>query len=155
MNLKINLTELEQFLEAVGPGTKIYLGSDSVRFKKDGLWYADYTLAVIVHINGKNGCKVFGESHTERDYDRTEGKPSMRLMGEVYKIAKLYQQLQPIIEKFPVEIHLDLNPDEQFGSSCVIQQAIGYIRGTCNIDPLVKPLSWGASHCADRLKSII
>jgi uncharacterized protein len=151
----INIDEVRDFLETTGPGTKIYLGSDSERYKRDGKWYADYTMALIIHINGKNGCKVFGEMQTEPDYDQKQNRPALRLMNEVYKIADLYQRLLPIIEEYPIEIHLDLNPDEVHGSSCVINQAIGYIRGTCNVVPMVKPLSWGASHCADRLKSIV
>jgi len=53
-----------------------------------------------------------------------------------------------------VEVHLDINPDEMHGSSCVVQQAIGYIRGTCNVIPMVKPDAFAASYAADRLKSL-
>ena len=50
---------------------------------------------------------------------------------------------------------LDINPDEIHGSSCVVQQAIGYIRGTCNVVPLVKPQAFAASYCADRYKEVM
>jgi predicted RNase H-related nuclease YkuK (DUF458 family) len=53
-----------------------------------------------------------------------------------------------------VEIHLDINPDEIHGSSVALQQAIGYIRGTCNIVPMVKPNAFCASFAADRYKLI-
>jgi predicted RNase H-related nuclease YkuK (DUF458 family) len=53
-----------------------------------------------------------------------------------------------------VEVHLDINPNEIYGSSCVIQQAIGYIRGTCNVVPMVKPRAFAATCAADRLKSL-
>jgi predicted RNase H-related nuclease YkuK (DUF458 family) len=36
----------------------------------------------------------------------------------------------------------------------VIQEAIGYIRGTCNVIPLVKPEAFAASYAADRLKGL-
>jgi predicted RNase H-related nuclease YkuK (DUF458 family) len=41
------------------------------------------------------------------------------------------------------------------GSSCVVQQAVGYIRGMCNVTPMVKPEAFAASYAADRLKEIL
>jgi predicted RNase H-related nuclease YkuK (DUF458 family) len=79
----------------------------------------------------------------------------MRLMNEVFKVAELFQKLQDVLEDRHVEVHLDINPDEMYGSSCVIQQAIGYIRGTCNIEPMVKPNAFAASYAADRLKEVL
>jgi predicted RNase H-related nuclease YkuK (DUF458 family) len=40
-------------------------------------------------------------------------------------------------------------------SSIVIQQAVGYIRGVCNVEPKVKPQAFAASYAADRLKEIL
>ena len=57
-----------------------------------------------------------------------------------------------VLEGRDVEVHLDINPDEQYGSSCVIQQAVGYIKGVCNVIPMVKPDAFAASYAADRLK---
>jgi predicted RNase H-related nuclease YkuK (DUF458 family) len=54
-----------------------------------------------------------------------------------------------------VEVHLDINRDEKHGSSCVVQQAMGYIKGTCNMTPMIKPNAPAASFCADRLKRIL
>jgi predicted RNase H-related nuclease YkuK (DUF458 family) len=51
----------------------------------------------------------------------------------------------------PVEIHLDINPEDSAGSHCVIQQATGYIRGVCNVIPMVKPQAFAASYAADRI----
>lgn len=148
----INVNEIKTYIDGLGPNTKIYIGGDSERFKLHGEWYADYTLAVVVHIDGKHGCKVFGEIHRERDYDQKKNKPRMRLMTEVMKIAELYLRLSDVLEDREVEIHLDINPNLKYGSSCVINEAVGYIRGMCNIIPLVKPEAWAASTCADRLK---
>ena len=76
----------------------------------------------------------------------------MRLMNEVYKIADLYLRLQPTNKH--IEVHLDINQDINHGSSCVVNEAIGYIKGVCNVVPFVKPESFVASHCADRFKTI-
>ena len=150
-----NLEEVKEFILAQSEETKIYLGADSERFKIKGVWYADYTLAVVVHIDGEHGCKIFGDVIRERDFDQKKNKPSMRLMNEVYKVSDLFQSLSDVLEDRYVEVHLDINPDLRYGSSCVVQQAIGYIRGTCNLDPHIKPNAFAASYAADRLKHVL
>lgn len=152
---KIDLAEVKAFIEAQSPSTKIYIGADSERFKMDGKWYADYTLAVVVHIDGRHGCKIFGEVQREVDYDQKKSKPAMRLMNEVYKVSELFQNLADVLEDRDVEVHLDINPNMLYGSSCVVQQAIGYIKGTCNVTPMVKPRAFAASYAADRLKYVL
>lgn len=152
---RINIDEVKQFIESQSPQTKIYIGGDSERFNIGTDWYADYTLAIVVHIDGKHGCKIFGEIHRERDWDQKKSKPRMRLMTEVMKIAELYIKLHDVLEDREVEVHLDISPDLKNGSSCVVNEAIGYIKGMCNVIPMIKPNSWAASACADRLKFIL
>jgi predicted RNase H-related nuclease YkuK (DUF458 family) len=152
---QINIEEVKEFILTQSPETKIYLGADSERFNIGHDWYADYTLAIVVHIDGKHGCKIFGEVQRERDWDQKKSRPRMRLMNEVYKVAELYQKLHDVLEDRDVQIHLDINPNEMYGSSCVINEATGYIRGMCNVVPMVKPQAFAASYCADRLKHIM
>ena len=152
--IKINIAEVKSFIQAQSPETKIYIGADSERLKRNGKWYADYTLAIVVHIDGRHGCKIFGEVQTELDYDAKAGRPSMRLMNEVYKVSELYLKLGEVLENRHVEVHLDINPDDRYGSSCVISQAVGYIKGTCNVTPSVKPNAFAASYAADRFKGL-
>jgi predicted RNase H-related nuclease YkuK (DUF458 family) len=151
---QLDIQEVKAFIEAQGPSTKIYIGADSVRFRERNQWYADYTLVVVVHIDGCHGCKIFGETQTELDYDQKKSKPSMRLMNEVYKVSELFQKLRDVLEDRIVEVHLDINPNELHGSSCVVHQAIGYIKGTCNVVPMVKPNAFAASYAADRFSSL-
>ena len=153
--MKFDFVKIKEYIDAQGPDTKIYIGCDSERFRKNDMWFADYTLAIVVHIDGKHGCKIFGEVQTEKDYDQRKNKPRMRLMNEVIKIANLYLELEKLIEDRPIEVHLDINPDEMFGSSCVVSEAIGYIKGMCNVVPFVKPKAFAATYCADRLKEIV
>jgi hypothetical protein len=152
---KINVEEVKQFILNQSPETKIYIGGDSERFLIDNVWYADYTLAIVVHYGGNRGCKIFGEVVRERDFDQQKDKPRMRLMNEVYKIAELYLKLDEVLENHHVEVHLDINPDEHYGSSCVINEATGYIRGMCNVVPFVKPNAFAATYAADRLKEFL
>lgn len=151
----MDLDKVKEFIKAQSPSTKIYIGADSERFKMAGKWYADYTVAVVVHIDGCHGCKIFGEVTRDLDFDQKKNKPSMRLMNEVYKVSELFQSLADVLEDRYVEVHLDINPNEMYGSSCVVQQAIGYIKGTCNVVPMVKPKAFAASYAADRLKHVL
>lgn len=151
--MTIDANEIEQFIkeEGLNNNTKIYLGVDSQAFKRGKEWYADYFMVVVVHKNGRNGCKLFYEKCTERDYSSDRKKPTYRLMQEAYKAAELFAKVAHVISEFEVEIHLDLNPNKKYASNAVVAQAIGYIKASCNVVPMIKPDSWAASHCADRL----
>lgn len=153
MRKPIDIDEVKQFIMQQSPETKVYIGGDSERFLIGKDWFADYTLVVVVHINGNNGCKIFGEVQRERDWDQKRDRPRMRLMNEVYKIAELYTKIHDVLEDREVQVHLDINPDEMYGSSCVINEAVGYIKGMCNVTPMVKPKAFAASYAADRYKS--
>ena len=75
-------------------------------------------------------------------------------MTEVYKVSELYLKLAEVLEGRKVEVHLDINPDDHHASSNVVSQAIGYIKGTCNVVPLVKPDAFAASYAADRMRGL-
>jgi len=151
---KLNLDEVKDYIQNQSPETKIYIGCDSERLRVDGVWYADYILAIVVHIDGNHGCKLFGEVIRERDYDQKVNRPRFRLMNEAYKLSELYLNLVDVLVDRQVEVHLDINPNEMYGSNCVINEAMGYIRGTCNVVPMVKPRAFAASYAADRFKGL-
>jgi predicted RNase H-related nuclease YkuK (DUF458 family) len=152
-NKPIDVLKVKEFIDSCGPETKIYLGCDSERIRVNDVWYADYIIAAVVHINGNNGCKIFGEVIRERVYDQIRNKPRMRLMNEVYKVAEMYLKLAEVIEN-DIEVHLDINPNQMYNSSIVINEAIGYIKGMCNVVPMIKPKAFAASYAADRYKSL-
>jgi len=152
---QFDLETVKTYIKTSSDTTRVYLGADSERVGVGEVWYADYTLAVVVHKDAKHGCKVFGYIHRERDYDQRSDKPSMRLMQEVYKVSELYQSLADVLVDRHVEVHLDINPLERYKSSIVVAQAVGYIKGTCNIDAQVKPNAFAASYAADRLKFVL
>ena len=151
---KLNLDEVKQFISEQSAETKIYIGCDSERIRINDVWYADYILAIVVHIDGKHGCKLFGEVQRERDYDQKVSRPRFRLMNEAYKLSEMYLKLADVLIDKEVQVHLDINPNEMHGSSCVINEAVGYIRGTCNVVPMVKPNAFAASYAADRFKGL-
>lgn len=151
----MNIDEVKAYISNSSRLSKIYIGCDSERFRYDEKWYADYAAVVVIHIDGKHGCKIFGSVTREPDFDRKVGRPALRLMNEAYKVQELYNELRDVIGNRFCEIHLDINPDQRYGSSCVVTQAIGYIIGTCNIEPKIKPHAFAASIAADRYKEIL
>ena len=155
MRKRLDLEEVKAFIEQTSENTKIYIGADSERHRRGGVWFSDTAVVIVVHYEGKHGAKVFGEITTERDWDQNKSRPRMRLMQEVYKAAELYLELAESIGERHCEVHIDINPNEKHGSSCVIQEAVGYIRGMTGVTPKVKPEAFAASYAADRLKEIL
>jgi predicted RNase H-related nuclease YkuK (DUF458 family) len=151
---KIDIEEVKNLIRACGPDTKVYLGADSERIRLEDKWFADYTVVLVVHVNGKNGGKIFGEVSRERDFDQRKDRPITRLMNEVIKVCALYNSIKEHIEDYEIEMHLDINSNKIHGSSCVVDQAIGYVRGVCGVEPKIKPDAFAATFCADRLKEL-
>ena len=149
-----DIDAVRNFIRAQSAQTRIYIGVDSERVRENNTWYAIYTAAVVVHIDGRHGCRLFGEVSRERDWDQRADRPTTRLMNEVYKVSELYQRLADVLEDRNVEVHLDINSADEHASSTVVAQAIGYIRGTCNITPKIKPEAFAATNAADRLKNL-
>jgi predicted RNase H-related nuclease YkuK (DUF458 family) len=151
MKNQIDPMEVKAFVDNCGPDTKIYLGCDSEIIYRDNAEYVDYTVAVVVHIGGRHGCRVFGQVDRELNYEKNRNRPRLRLMNEVYRAADMYLKLAQVID-IDIEVHLDINPNEMYSSHVVLNEAIGYIKGVCNVMPVVKPDAIAASGAADKLK---
>jgi predicted RNase H-related nuclease YkuK (DUF458 family) len=143
------IEELVELLLTLDSNTKVYLGCDSVRYRKNGQKYARYATVLIVHMNGKHGCKIFSNVSHEPDYDMKANKPKMRMMNEVMKVCELYQQVGPLIDEFDIEIHLDISTDPKQGSNIAATEAAGYVLGVTGIEPKLKPESFASSFGAD------
>ena len=143
------IEDIVDLLIILDENTKVYLGCDSVRYIKEGVEMARFATVAIVHMNGKNGCRIFSHFSKEPDYDLKAGRPKMRMMKEVQKVCELYVQLAPFIDEYDVEIHLDISQDPKNGSNCAANEAAGYVLGMTGIQPKLKPDSWAASFGAD------
>jgi predicted RNase H-related nuclease YkuK (DUF458 family) len=150
---KFDIDEVRDFIARQTPETKVYIGCDSYRFKKEGVWYARYTTVCVVHINGKNGCRVFGDIDTERDYDQKKDAPRMRMMNEVYRSVGMYLKLAEVIGDREIELHVDINKDKKHGSNVAYAEAMGYVRGVCGIDAVAKPDALASSFAADHFRT--
>jgi predicted RNase H-related nuclease YkuK (DUF458 family) len=146
------IQEIKTFLWNAPENSKVYLGADSLIYKKTKaeVW-ARYSVVLVVHLAQKHGCKVFSFSEKERVFDQNLKKPIMRLNTEVQKVVETWQALEEVIELFDPEVHLDINSDPLYASNLVVKQALGYVKGVTGIDAKIKPESMVASHCADHL----
>ena len=148
------IQQLIDLLCQLNQDTKIYIGTDSIRFKKNNLWYAKFATVCVVHRNGNNGCNVFIKKTTELDYDAKKNRPSVRLMKEVMKSCELYVQLEPFISEFDIEIHVDISTEEKNGSSCVAKESAGYVLGMTGKSAVFKPEAWCAANGEDHFARI-
>ena len=143
---KEKLEIIDYLIETDG---NVYIGGDSVKFKRKGQWWAKYTIVFIVHINNANGGKIFHYSVTEPVYDKTIDKPRMRLMTEVYKIVECYLAFGELLEDRNVELHLDINSDQMHNSNLVVSEALGYVKGMTGLNAKIKPDAFAAAHAGD------
>ena len=150
MFVENELKEIKKFIKGSSKASRIYLGADSQRFKKNKIWYARHTVCVIIHKDGSKGAKIFGYSEVERDYDAKLGKPIQRMLMETQKVIELFQALEKVIKNRDVEIHLDINSVKGCGSHAAMGQALGYVQGMTGVTPKFKPEAFAATHCADR-----
>lgn len=142
------ILEIKEYLDQTPETSRIYLGSDSKKFKKGRGWYARYTVVLVVHIAGCNGGKVFSYTETERVYDDVKS-PRLRLVTEAYKVSEAYLSLADVLDAFDVEVHLDLNSNPDHFSNKVVKEAVGYVTGVTGQKVKIKPDAWAAAHTAD------
>lgn len=150
----MDLEVVREYIRNCSQTTSFYLGADSERYKRNGIWMADFTSVVVCHLDSCHGGKVFGEIETARDFDQRMAKPSMRLLGEVHRVAELFEKLKDVLADRNVEVHLDLNSKKIHASNAVVAEALGYIKGMCGIDAQLKPNAWAGSYVADRFSEV-
>lgn len=127
--------------------SSVYIGCDSIRYRKNEQWFAKYSTVVIIHIDSKHGCKLFHESIDLPDY----GNLRQRLLQEVQLATTAAFEVVDVLGNRKLEVHLDINPNPSYKSSVAVKEALGYVRGQLGIDPKIKPHSFAATHAADHL----
>lgn len=125
--------------------SSVYVGCDSVRFKKNGRWFARYATVIVVHHSTRHGASIFHETEVLDDY----GNLKVRLLNEVMFATNAALAIMDHLEGRQLEIHLDINPNPKHKSNVAIKEAIGYVLGSTGQTPKVKPESWAASHASD------
>lgn len=132
------------FIKASSQESKLYIGCDSIRVKKHDVWYARYATVIVLHMDGRHGCKLFHEVSLEKDY----GNRRTRLMREAGLAFELALEVIPLIGERHLEVHLDFNPDPIYASNEVVSEATGWCKGL-GIAYKIKPDAPIATHAAD------
>lgn len=149
------LEEIKKAISESSESSKIYIGSDSIVRKKNKKEKVVISTVVVIHKDGDKGCKVIGYKAEAKNTDYSKDKPYNRMMAETEATVNIVQELISVIGDRKTEIHLDINPDEQYGSSVAVKSALGWVSGMFptsvyrNITHFVKPDSWCATHAAD------
>lgn len=126
--------------------SSVYVGCDSVCFKKAGKWYARYATVVIVHHATRHGASIYHNVEVWPDYARSI---KQRMMNEVMFASNAAAEIVEHLEGRHMEIHLDINPNPKHKSNVAMREAIGYIMGNNGQKPVLKPDAWAASHASD------
>lgn len=138
-------SEAKKAIEASSANSSVYIGCDSVRYKKNGKWFARYSTVVILHKDSRNGCSVYHNTEVLPDY----GTLKARLLNEVgYAVAAATEILDVVGDRH-MEIHLDINPDPKHKSHVAVKEATGWVLGSGMV-PVLKPEAFAATHSADR-----
>ena len=127
------------------PQSSVYVGCDSIRYKKNGDWYAKYSTVIIVHMDSKKGCRLFHDSIDMRDF----GNLKQRLLTEVQLAVDAATEIVEVIGDRHLELHIDINPDPRHKSNVAVKEALGWVRGSLGFDAKIKPHSFAATHAAD------
>jgi hypothetical protein len=140
--------DAKEAIRQSSPESSVYIGCDSVRFKKDGDWYARYATVIIVHKDSCHGCRVFHNTEVLRDYGKTTEGLKNRMLTEVnYAVMAATDVLEDIGDRH-LEIHLDVNPNPVHKSNIAAKEALGWVLGMGFI-AMIKPDGWAASTAAD------
>ncbi|MBE0468069.1 MAG: hypothetical protein IBX55_01000 [Methyloprofundus sp.] len=149
--MQTKILQIQQAIAQSSPSTKIYLGSDSIAINRrmvGGLFRI--ATVVVLHIDGSKGCQVFSVKVDQKGTDHNLARPFNRMLAETYETLAMFEKIKDFIGERDIQIHLDVNPDEQYGSNVAIQAAAGLILGVTQIQPKVKPHAFAASCAADR-----
>ena len=135
-------------IKVSSPQSSIYIGCDSIRFKKNGRWFARYSTVIVLHIDSNKGCKLFHTTEVLPDY----GNMKQRLLTEVMMTVNIALELIDYIGERHLEIHLDLNASPTHKSNVAVKEALGYVQGNIpGVTTRIKPNAFAAAHCADHL----
>ena len=139
---------IEEAIEAIinsASDSSVYVGCDSVRFKKNGIWYARYATVIVVHHSTRHGASIYHDVQTLPDF----GNLKVRLMNEAMYATNAALEIVDWLEGRQLEIHLDINPNPKHKSNVALREATGYVLGNTGIEATVKPDAWAASHASD------
>jgi len=140
--IDLKFEKIKKFISETSKETSIYIGSDSKQYRDSTI----FVTAVVIHIDSCRGAKIFYSLKKERKINSLRE----RLMKEVDLSVYTALNLLDCIDGRKLEIHLDLNPNENHKSNIAVRDAIGYVLSQ-GLKPVLKPNSIAAFSVADYL----
>jgi len=137
-----SIEEVKEYIKKSPKKSKVYVGCDSKNNKN----YTIYVTAIVIHIEGSKGAKVFAF------HDSVPRIRSMkqRLDQEVYYALEKAIEIRDVVGERKMEIHLDYHPSEKHKSNRSVRSSIGAVVGS-QFDYQLKPHAHAASSAADYL----
>lgn len=126
--------------------SSVYVGCDSIRYKKNGKYFAKYSTVVILHMDSNRGAKIFQHTQDMHDF----GNIRQRLLTEVSFAVEAALDIEESVGARYLEVHLDLNGNPQHKSHAAVKEALGFVRGS-GFTPKIKPDSFAATCAADHV----
>ena len=117
----------------------VYVGCDSKYYSSS----TKFAIAIAVY---HNPCVTYWFSK-QKDPKMTRGIPR-RVWAEVEKAVEVACMIREKLPDIDIEVHCDINTDEQYLSSRLNSSAQGYVTG-CGFIYKSKPNAWCATGCAD------
>jgi len=139
--------EAKKAIRESSQSSSIYIGADSIRYKKNGNWWAKYSTVIVLHQDSKRGCKLFHSSVDMQDF----GSIKQRLLNEVMYAIEAASAVVDDVGSRHLELHIDINPSPKHKSNVAVKEALGWVKGSLGLDAVIKPDSWAATHAADHL----
>ncbi len=133
---------IRKFILSTSENTSIYVGCDSKQFQT----YTLFVTVIVVHIDSCRGAKIFSEIVKSRKIESLRE----RLLKEVDYAVYAALNIIDVIGNRHLEIHLDINPNENHKSNMVVKEAIGYVVAQ-GLKPVLKPNSIAAFSVADHI----
>lgn len=146
MDIPFDYEDIKTQIVESPENSTVYIGADSKVYSEAGIQMVMYVTVIILHLGSSKGAKLFKAFRTDRHF----GQMRLRLMTEVFDAAAAAMEISDVLDDRPLEIHLDINTDQRFKSSAIMNEAKGYILGTLGFTPKLKPEAYAASHVADR-----
>lgn len=137
---KFDFEQIRDYISSTTESSSVYVGCDSKVIGNTTVFVS----VIVVHINSSNGCKIFYQK------DKVNRAMSLRerLLKEVDYAVFTALSIIDIIGKRKLEVHLDINPNENYKSSVIVKEAIGYVIAQ-GLQPVLKPYSIAAYSVAD------
>lgn len=135
------IPDILQFVaEASRDGQAVHIGTDSQQVGRGTRF-----VTVVVILTPRKGGRVAYRQETVRRIASLRE----RLLSEVWRSVDLGLRCSPFVGG-ELTVHIDANPVVAHRSSAYVQELVGLVVGQ-GFRALIKPRSWAATCCADRL----